>query len=212
MTYYRQWKLHSIVSPRSLPMFYSLRQIAPESKFSHLLYLDVFEHIIPLALICQVLSQTQRWEKRERALNMVTVIIVIIAMGLLPYLSIAHVLQKIASGLRYVWPDPCMKLPGGSRAEPTTSAVGRVALAPLVRAGLPPTSHHPDAGRLSLRLAPDGYRQHGRERARHLCQCADLWSAEPPTWSCRLSASAWHVSARVRYSSDRRCPLSPASA
>jgi hypothetical protein len=97
-------------------MFYSLRQIAPESKFSHLLYLDVFEQIIPLALICEVLSQTQRWEKRERALNMVTVIVVIIAMGLLPYLSIAHVLQKITSGLRYVWPDPCMKLPGASAA------------------------------------------------------------------------------------------------
>ena len=105
-------------------MFYSLRQIAPESKFSHLLYLDVFEQIIPLALICEVLSQTQRWEKRERALNMVTVIVLIIAMGLLPYLSIAHVLQKIASGLRYVWPDPCMKLPGASALSQRRQQLG----------------------------------------------------------------------------------------
>ena len=67
MTYSSQWKLHSIVSPRSLPMFYSLRQIAPESKFSHLLYLDVFEQIIPLALICEVLSQTRAAGKSGNA-------------------------------------------------------------------------------------------------------------------------------------------------
>lgn len=95
-------------------MLYSLRQIAPESKFSHLLHLDVFEQIIPVALIREVLSQTQSWEKRERDLNMVTVIVVIIAMSLLPCLSIAHVLGRIACGLRYVWPDPCIKLPGAS--------------------------------------------------------------------------------------------------
>ncbi len=135
-------------------MFYSLRQIAPESKFSHLLYLDVFEQIIPLALICEVLSQTQRWEKRERALNMVSVIVVIIAMGLLPCLSIAHVLQKIASGLRYVWPDPCMKLPGASALSQRRQQLGVLPLRRLFERVCRPraTKETPGAFLFGLRL------------------------------------------------------------
>ncbi len=77
-------------------MSYSLRQIAPESKLCHDLHLDVFDQIIPFSVISQVLSTCNAWEMRERTLNMVVVIWVIIAMGLLPNLSIPHVLQKIA--------------------------------------------------------------------------------------------------------------------
>ncbi len=76
-------------------MSYSLRQIVPESKFCHDLHLDVFDQIIPFSVISQVLSACDAWEKRERNLNMVVVIWMIIAMGLLPSLSIPHVLQKI---------------------------------------------------------------------------------------------------------------------
>jgi hypothetical protein len=95
-------------------MFYSLRHLAPESKFCHALHLDVFEQIIPAALIRDVLTETQGWEERERRLNMATVIAIIIAMGLLSCLSIPHVLQTIAQGLRYIWCDPTLRLPGGS--------------------------------------------------------------------------------------------------
>jgi len=95
-------------------MSYSLRQIAPESKFCHDLHVDVLDQILPVSLISEVLSTCDAWEERERELNMVTVIWVIIAMGLLPSLSIPHVLQKMAQGLRYVWPDPDISLPGAS--------------------------------------------------------------------------------------------------
>ena len=40
-------------------MLYSLRHIAPESKFVHALHLDVFEQIIPAPLIWDVLTETQ---------------------------------------------------------------------------------------------------------------------------------------------------------
>jgi hypothetical protein len=46
-------------------------------------------------VISQVLSTCDAWEMRERNLNMVVVIGVIIAMGLLPNVSIPHVLQKM---------------------------------------------------------------------------------------------------------------------
>ena len=82
MTYYSQYQLNTMSYRRSLLMFYSLRHIAPESKFCHALHLDVFEQIIPAALIRDVLTETQSWEDREKALNMPMVIVTIIAMGL----------------------------------------------------------------------------------------------------------------------------------
>jgi hypothetical protein len=95
-------------------MPYSIRQIAPESCFCHELRLDVFEEIIPASLISEVLSDTHAWEQRERSLNMHVTISLIITMGLLPNESIPHVLQTMAQGLRYIWPDPEIRLPGGS--------------------------------------------------------------------------------------------------
>ncbi len=109
-------------------MSYSLRQIVPESKFCHGLQLDVFDQIIPFSVISQVLSTCDAWEKRERNLNMVAVIWTIIAMGLLPNLSIPHVLQKMAQGLRYIWPDPDIRLPTASAlSNPCASYLSRFA-------------------------------------------------------------------------------------
>ena len=59
MTYY-QCTWNTMYYPRSLLMLYSLRHIAPESKFVHALHLDVFEHIIPAALIWDVLTETEK--------------------------------------------------------------------------------------------------------------------------------------------------------
>lgn len=95
-------------------MPYSIRQLAPESSFCQELHLDVFDQILAPSVISDVLTDTNAWEQRERRLNMQVTISLIIAMGLLPTLSIPHVLQKMAHGLRYIWPDPEVKLPGAS--------------------------------------------------------------------------------------------------
>jgi hypothetical protein len=124
MTYYSHCKLKTMSYLRSLLMFYSLRHLAPESKFCHALHLDVFEQMIPAALIREVLTETQGWEERERRLNMATVIAIIIAMSLLPCLSIPHVLQTIAQGLRYIWCDPTLRC-----LEAVPSASGAVSWA-----------------------------------------------------------------------------------
>jgi len=55
---------------------------------------------------------------------MPAVISVMIAMGLLPILSIPHVLAKVAQGLRYVWPDPRMRLPGASALSQRRQQLG----------------------------------------------------------------------------------------
>jgi hypothetical protein len=135
-------------------MSYSLRQIAPESKFCHDLHLDVFDHIIAVSVISEVLSRCDAWEKRERDLNMVAVISVIIAMGLLPSLSIPHVLQKMAQGLRYVWPDPDIRLPGASALSYRRQQLGVEPLRQLFEQVCQPraTPQTPGAFRFGLRL------------------------------------------------------------
>jgi hypothetical protein len=135
-------------------MSYRLRQIAPESKFCHDLHVDVFDQIIPVSVISEVLSTCDAWEKRERDLNMVAVISVIIAMGLLPNLSIPHVLQKMAQGLRYVWPDPDIRLPGASALSYRREQLGIEPLRQLFEQVCQPraTLQTPGAFRFGLRL------------------------------------------------------------
>jgi hypothetical protein len=105
-------------------MPYSIRQIASELSFCQELHLDVFDQIIPPGLIGDVLSDTESWEQRERRLNMYVTMSLIIAMGLLPTLSIPHVLQKMAQGLRYIWPDPNLVLPGASALSQRRKQLG----------------------------------------------------------------------------------------
>jgi hypothetical protein len=88
------------------------------------LHLDVFEQIIPANLISEVLSDTNAWEQRERSLNMHMTISLIITMGLLPNLSIPHAFQKMGQGLRYIWPDPEIRLPGGSALSQRRQQLG----------------------------------------------------------------------------------------
>src|SRR5207302_11260333 len=87
-------------------------------------------------------------------LNMVTVISVIIAMGLLPNLSIPHVLQKMAQGLRYVWPDPDISLPGASALSYRCQQLGVEPLHLLFKQVCQPraTPQTPGAFRFGLRL------------------------------------------------------------
>ncbi len=154
MTYYSAYKVNTMSYPRSLLMFYSLRHIAPESKFAHALHLDIFEHLIPPALIGEVLSETQSWEEREKALNMPMVMAIIIAMGLFADVSIPHVLHKIAQGLRYIWPDPRLRLPGASAISQRRQQLGVRPLRRLFERVCQPraTTQTPGAFAFGLRL------------------------------------------------------------
>ena len=164
MTYYSAYKVNTMSYARSLLMFYSLRHIVPESKFVHLLHLDIFERIIPPRLIGEVLTETQSWEEREKSLTMPMVIAIIIAMGLVASCSIPHVLHKLACGLRYIWPDPRLRLPGASAISQLRKQLGVKPLPEaLALARQQAACHRRDARSLCLRLAADGHRQHGGE-------------------------------------------------
>lgn len=100
--------------PRSCLIGYKLREIEAESKFSQELSLAAIEHILPRATIAGVLAAEGRLTQRERKLNLLVTVLLIIMMNVYPSDSIADVLEKMAQGLRYIWPDPDYRVPNAS--------------------------------------------------------------------------------------------------
>src|SRR5438034_590633 len=96
---------------RSLLMPFSVRHFAEDDKLCHHMTLDVLQDLFPLAVVEQVLTDCHAWEKRERALNMVTILYLVIALTLFPRLTVAGVLRRLASGARFLWPDPSVAVP-----------------------------------------------------------------------------------------------------
>ena len=110
-------------------MGYDLRQFETEGKFSRALTLDTLEHAAPLATIKAVLQEEGVRVQRERQLNMVVIMLVALAMNLYTHVSLRHVMQKIAQGLRFVWPDPTYPLP---KASALTSRRYQLGVRPFV--------------------------------------------------------------------------------
>jgi Insertion element 4 transposase N-terminal len=140
-------------------MGYTLRQVEAESKFCQSLTVEALERAVPLKTIKAVLQQQGVQAQRERKLNMVVTVWVIIAMHLYAHLSLAHVLRTLARGLRFLWPDPNYRLPKASALTYRRYQLGIRPLAALVRQLCRPmaTPQTPGALRFGLRLmAMDG--------------------------------------------------------
>lgn len=95
-------------------MGFILREVEAERKFASELTLEAIGRAVPLNQIKAVIRDGGVQEVRQRKLNMVIVILLVIAMGIYTYLSIEHVMKRIAQGLRFVWPDPDYPVPHDS--------------------------------------------------------------------------------------------------
>jgi hypothetical protein len=86
-------------------MGYRIREIEAESNFCQELNIEMVNRVIPIAAIEAALTAkgVQAW--RVRKLDLLVTVLVIIGMNIYPYLSIGHVMQKIARGLRFIWPN-----------------------------------------------------------------------------------------------------------
>ena len=91
-------------------MGYRLREYAAESKFINELTLEAIGQAVPLAEVKAALQEEQVQEGRERKLNMVSTLFLVIAMSIYTRLSIGDVMRKLAQGLRFVWRDPSHRL------------------------------------------------------------------------------------------------------
>jgi len=95
-------------------MGFMIREIDAECTFSRALTINALSRAIPLAAITRVIAQAGVGEARARRLTMTLVLWLVIALHMYPTVSIGGVLRKLARGLRFVWPDPSITLPGDS--------------------------------------------------------------------------------------------------
>jgi hypothetical protein len=88
-----------------------LHQIDENSKFVSELTLEAIGRPVPLAEVKAVIQEEGRQEKREWKLNMVAVMFLVITMNIHTRPSIGRVMKRLAQGLRFIWIDPCYRLP-----------------------------------------------------------------------------------------------------
>src|SRR5436853_2620429 len=105
-------------------MGFKIREIETECKFSSALTVEALSRAIPPDAIRQVIAQEGVGETRLRRLTMVLVVWLVIALHLYPTVAIGGVLRKLARGLRFVWPDPSIRLPGDSAIAYRRSQLG----------------------------------------------------------------------------------------
>ena len=87
-------------------MGYRLREIEMENKFCQELHVEAINRVMPVTEINAALEAENVQASRVRKLNLLVTVLVIVGMNLYPFLSIGHVMQKMARGLRFIWPDP----------------------------------------------------------------------------------------------------------
>ena len=92
--------------------FFQLVRNEMQGSLGRLVFVSAMGGVSTTAIIGSINAGAQAADRGE--ISVWAAGLFIIAMGLLPSLSIPHVLQKMAQGLRYVWPDPDITLPGAS--------------------------------------------------------------------------------------------------
>ena len=83
-------------------MGYRLREIEMENKFCQELHVEAINHVMPVSTINASLEAENVQASRVRKLNLVVTVLIIVGMSLYPFLSIGHVMQKMARGLRFI--------------------------------------------------------------------------------------------------------------
>ena len=95
-------------------MGFKIREIDAECKFSQAVTVEALARAIPQRAVHQALAQHGITTARDRKLTLVLTVWLVIALHLYPTVSIAGVLRKLARGVRFLWPDPAILLPGES--------------------------------------------------------------------------------------------------
>jgi len=140
-------------------MGFRLREVEAESKFSQELSVDALNEVVPIEIVKEVLMDAKVIEERERKLNMVVTVFIIIGMGLFEHLAVGKVLKKLSKGLRYIWPDPAYQVAKASAICYRRKQLGVQPMVALFRRVCRPiaTAETPGAFLLGYRLmAIDG--------------------------------------------------------
>ena len=114
-------------------MGYRIREIDAESNFCQELRIEMIERVLPATNIAQVLAAEGVAAQRVRKLDLLLTVLVIVGMNIYPYLSMRHVIQKLARGLRFIWPDADYVIPKDSALSYRRYQLGAPVMARLFR-------------------------------------------------------------------------------
>jgi hypothetical protein len=114
-------------------MSFKLQQIPEESKFSHHLDMQVVERFYPREVVSELLTRCHAWEKRERKLSQLLIVYYVIALSLFRHLNVTAVFAHLSRGLRWLWPDDCLRLPTGGALTARRQSLGIPVLRQLFR-------------------------------------------------------------------------------
>lgn len=114
-------------------MGYRIREIDAESNFCQELRIEMIERVLPANDITQVLAAEGVAAQRVRKLDLLVTVLVVVGMNIYPCLSIGHVIQKLARGLRFIWPDADYDVPKDSAMSYRRYQLGAAVMARLFR-------------------------------------------------------------------------------
>jgi hypothetical protein len=140
-------------------MGFTIREIDAECKFSQAVTVEALARAIPQSALHRALTQHGVATERERKLTLLLTLWLVIALHLYPTVSIAGVLRKLVRGLRFLWPDPSLPLPGDSALAYRRAQLGAPPVVTLFKQVCQPiaTPHTRGAFLFGLRLmALDG--------------------------------------------------------
>jgi len=143
-------------------MQYRLRHMELDDKMCQQVSLSAFDQIYPREVICEQLSLHHAWEKRERSLNMVVLIYLLLAAALWTRLAFPRVLERLARPLHVLGLPLSALRVVGSAISYRRAQLGSAPLAGLFAQCCRPlcTPQTPQAYRFGRRLvALDGTRQ-----------------------------------------------------
>src|SRR5919199_3421306 len=119
-------------------MGFTIREIAAECKFSQNLSVAALERALPPQAIQAALAHHSLTTARERKLTLALTVWLVIALHLYPTVAIAGVVRKLARGLRFLWPDPSLPLPGDSAVAYRRAQLGAPPIVTLFKQGCQP--------------------------------------------------------------------------
>jgi hypothetical protein len=93
-------------------MPFRITQMPCDDKFSHRFSLSLLEQIYPREVIGELLSQLNRWEKRERKLSQLVMVYLLLAWHLFCHESLRSVFLHLSAGLRLCGMMSASQIPG----------------------------------------------------------------------------------------------------
>jgi hypothetical protein len=90
-----------------------LHELLTDKSYPHLSF-PILEEVYPRELVCQVLHEVGRWEQRERKLNHVLMVFLLIAWTMMPTMALKQVFSQLTSFLRWMSAQAPLPLPAAS--------------------------------------------------------------------------------------------------